>query len=258
MSSMRHARSKDGTPIAYARTGSGPHLIMIEPAGHYSALSAFDELVPLLSDRFAVVTYDRRGRGRSGDGDGYLAIDEVNDLAAVIAEIGETPFVYGYSSGALVALHAAASKIPIAKMVLLEPPLRDEGDKGSDPLTLELAEMVKAGRSEDVVERFHTSIGVPQELIDEMRGTDRWSKMVAIAPSLVHDCVLSDATTASLLRSVETPTLILDSDGSTDNLTGSAAQAAKQIPGASHRSLAGEWHTVAPSLLATEIQSFCI
>jgi hypothetical protein len=79
--------------------------------------------------------------------------------------------------------------------------------------------------------------------------------MVGIAPTLVYDCCLSDAMGPDVLAAVSVPTLILDSEGSSDDLTGSAATAARLIPGAGHKSLPGEWHVVAPDLIAREIKA---
>ena len=256
MSSSMQAKSSDGTPISYDRTGNGPALILVEPAGHYRERSAFDALAPLLTPDFSVIRYDRRGRGLSGDMPPYDPSREVEDLAALIAAVGGQAFVYGYSSGALVALHTAAAKVPIVGMVLLEPPLQQEAKAGPDPLTEELVALVQAGRPEDAVAHFHAAIGVPQEMVDEMRGGEAWAKMVGIAPTLVYDCMLSDAMSPEICRAVTTPVLVLDSEGSSDDLTCSSAQAAQLIPNARHKSLPGEWHTVAPELIAAELRRF--
>ena len=255
MSRSSFASSRDGTQIAFECSGSGPNLILIEPAGHYRALSAFDELAPLLASDFTVCRYDRRGRGESGDTLPYAPEREVEDLAALADALGGHAFAYGYSSGALLALHASATGLPLAGLVLMEPPLQDEAETGPDPLTAELDGMVGGGRHEEAVTRFHEAIGVPAEAIDSMRGTERWTRMVGIAPSLVYDCRLSDAMNLDVLAAVTTPTLVLDSEGSSDDLTGSAASAARLIPGARHRSLPGEWHVVAPGLIAPEIKA---
>jgi hypothetical protein len=61
----------------------------------------------------AVYTYDRRGRGDRGDTAPYAVAREVEDLAAVIEEAGGSAYVYGISSGAALALEAAASGLPI-------------------------------------------------------------------------------------------------------------------------------------------------
>lgn len=253
MSRSSIATSSDGTWIAFECSGSGPLLLLIEPAGHYRVLSAFDDLLPLLAPRFTVCRYDRRGRGESGDAPSYAPEREVEDVAAVVDATGGQAFAYGYSSGALLALHAAARGVQLTGLVLMEPPLQDTAATGPDPLTEELADLIRAGRNEDAVAHFHAAIGVPEDMIDSLRGTDRWSRMVGIAPTLVYDCRLSDAMGPDVLASVRVPVLVLDSAGSSDDLTGSAATAARLIPGARHKNLPGEWHVVPPDLIAREI-----
>ena len=249
-------RSADGTRIAFERSGVGPPVILVEPALHYREFSAFGGLVPLLSRDFTVYTYDRRGRGESSDTPPYTPEREVDDLEAVIAEAGAPAFVYGYSSGALIALRAAARGLPVARMALLEPPLQEEGTPVPDPLTLELGELLAAGRDGDAIEHFHRSIGVPDEFVSGMRQTDEWPRMESVAATLVYDCMISEATTLDLLREVKVPTLVLDSEGSSEDLTGWSATVAGRLPDATHRSLPGEWHTVPDDLLAPVLVDF--
>lgn len=252
----QRVRSADGTAIAFDRTGHGAPLILVEAAGHYRGLSSFTGLRALLSRTFTVYSYDRRGRGESADTTPFAPNREVDDLAALIREAGGTAAMYGYSSGALLALRAAALKLPITRLAVLEPPLRDDGAPQPDPLTSTLAEMMEQGRRGDVVEHFHQNIGVPPEVIAEMRGTTRWSQIESIAHTLVYDCMLSDAMSSALLRDVTVPTLVLDSEGSSDDLTGWAATVASRLPNARHRSLPGEWHTVADDVLAPVLTEF--
>jgi pimeloyl-ACP methyl ester carboxylesterase len=256
-SDTQSVRSADGTRISFDRMGAGPPVILVEAAGHYRDLSSFSGLVPLLAREFTVYAYDRRGRGESTDTPPYSPDREVEDLEALIAERGESACLFGYSSGALLAMRAAAQGLLIRRLALLEPPLQDEGGEPADSdLTTQLAELVGAGRNGDAVEHFHRSIGVPDEFIAGMRGTPQWAKMESVAHTLVYDCVLSDATTSTLLQSVPVPTLVLDSAGSTDNLTGWAATVAAQLPHGSHQSLAGEWHSVPDEILAPALAEF--
>lgn len=250
------ALSADGTRIAFERVGEGMPLILVEAAGHFRDLSSFDGLVPLLARDFSVYRYDRRGRGESADTVPYAPEREVEDLEALIAVAGESAFVYGYSSGALLALQAAAHGLPIPRLAVLEPPLRDDDAESPDPLTLELTALVREGRRADAVERFHESIGVPAESIASFRSTPDWDKMASIAHTLVYDCLISEATSPAMLRLVEVRTLVLDSQGSTDDLTGSAASVARQLPKGTHRSLPGEWHGVADDVLAEALIAF--
>jgi pimeloyl-ACP methyl ester carboxylesterase len=249
-------RSSDGTRIAFDRLGDGPPVVLVEAAAHYRDFSSFGGLAPLLAREFTVYVYDRRGRGESTDTTPYAPEREVEDLDALIAEAGGSAQLYGYSSGALLALRAAAQGLPVGRLAVLEPPLRDDGAATPDPLTKELAEFVATGRNGDAVEHFHRSIGVPAEFVTQMRSTPEWAKMESVAHTLVYDCVISDTTTPSLLGSVDVPTLVLDSEGSTDNLTGWAATVAARLPNGTHRSLPGQWHTVADEVLAPVLVEF--
>jgi pimeloyl-ACP methyl ester carboxylesterase len=249
--------SKDGTSIAYERAGSGPALILVDAAGHYRALSSFGGLIGLLAADFTVYHYDRRGRGDSTDTAPYAVEREVDDLAALIDEAGGSAFLYGFSSGGLVALHAAASGLTIPRLVLLEPPIEADEDRSAQAaFTAELAELLAAGRCEAAVEYFLTSVGVPEEIIAGMRENGSWSAMAAVAHTLVYDCMVSEATSLQLLASVSVPTLVLDSEESSDDLTGMAATVAKAMPNSSHRSLVGEWHGVPDDVLAPVLTEF--
>src|SRR6266478_5448659 len=98
--------SADGTVIAYDRVGDGP--VLIVSVGAFCTRHTF--AAPRdLTQQFTVVTYDRRGRGDSGDTEPFAPEREYEDLAAVAAATGpEPPFVFGHSSGAAIALRAAA------------------------------------------------------------------------------------------------------------------------------------------------------
>jgi pimeloyl-ACP methyl ester carboxylesterase len=248
--------SRDGTRIAYERTGAGPALIAVDPAGSYRALRPMRPPVELLAADFTVYLYDRRGRGDSTDTAPYAVEREVEDLAALIAEAGGTALLYGMSSGSLVALHAAASGLPVPGIALLEPPYVGGAPAGPSPETAELTRLVEAGRRREAVDYFQrTVVGVPAEAL---AGTPPhvWAALEAIAPTLVYDCVLGDSASPALLAAVQAPTLVIDSAGSTDDLTGMAAAVAGALPNGVHRSLPGGWHGVADEALAPVLREF--
>ena len=66
---MLTVTSKDGTKIAFDKTGTGPAVIQVEGAMSYRG--AFDptltQLAELLGKYVTVDSFDRRGRGDSGD-----------------------------------------------------------------------------------------------------------------------------------------------------------------------------------------------
>jgi pimeloyl-ACP methyl ester carboxylesterase len=246
--------SADGTEIALDRSGSGPALVMVDPAGGHSGFDNIRGLGALLAAEFTVHTYDRRGRGRSGDTEPYAVEREVEDLAAVIAAAGGSAFVYGFSSGGLLALHAAAGGVAIEKLALFEPPVREELEPPDTGFTAEIEELVSSGRRAAAVDRFLTAIGVPSEVIEQMAPVR--PALEAVAHTLVYDCEISDATTFELLRSVPTPTLVLDSEGSSDDLTGGSAAIVAALPNGVGRSLTGEWHGVPDEVLAPVVIEF--
>src|SRR5512135_3420902 len=104
---MNTVTSKDGTKIAYETKGSGPAVILVDGALCYRSFGPMPHLAELLAPHFTVVTYDRRGRGESGNSKPYAVAREVEDIAALIQAAGGPACVYGISSGACLALEAA-------------------------------------------------------------------------------------------------------------------------------------------------------
>jgi pimeloyl-ACP methyl ester carboxylesterase len=256
MATEHRVTSRDGTPIAYQRTGAGPALVAVDAAGSYRDFRPFPPPVDQLAAHFTVYLYDRRGRGASGDTPRYSTRREVEDLAALLAEAGGSAFVYAFSSGGLLALHAAAAGLPIPRLALFEPPVEPtEAPAGETAFTAELADLVAAGRRRDAVAFFHRGIGVPEEVMDQMSPAT-WAALEAVAPTLVYDCRLSDAMSLPLLRSVAAPTLVLDSSGSSDDITGSAAAVAAALPNGVHRRLPGGWHGVPSEVLAPALVEY--
>ena len=248
--------SSDGTSIAFERAGAGPALILVDAAGSYRDFRPLRAPVERLAAEFTVYVYDRRGRGASTDTLPYGVQREVDDLAALIAEAGGSACVYAMSSGCLLALHAAASGLAIPKLALFEPPIEPtETATGVTDFTTELAELVAAGRRKDAVEFFHRGIGVPEEIMAQMT-PPVWAALEAVAHTLVYDCVISDATSLQLVRSVTAPTLVIDSQGSSGELTGMAATVVAALPNGTHRSLAGAWHGVLDDVLAPVLIEF--
>jgi pimeloyl-ACP methyl ester carboxylesterase len=256
MTDADRVTSADGTSIAFERSGAGPALIAVDAAGSYRDFRPFPPPVELLAEHFTVHVYDRRGRGASTDTLPYAVEREVDDLAALIAEAGGSAFVYAFSSGGLLALHAAARGLAVPKLALFEPPIEPtEAPVGESDFTAELAELVAGGRRREAVEFFHRGIGVPDEIIDQMT-PPVWAALEAVAPTLVYDCRLSDAMSLQVLRSVTVPTLVLDSQGSSPSITESAATVAAALPNGTHRHLPGDWHGVPGEVLAPALTEF--
>ena len=161
--------SADGTAIGFDTWGDGPPLIMIDGATAYRAMSPTAAQVGALLRRdFRTFAYDRRGRGESGDTPPYAVRREIEDLAALIDEAGGPAFVCGFSSGAVLALDAAAAGLPITRLALFEPPfvVDDSRPPGPADYVERLDAAVAAGRPGDAVELFMTgAVGMPAEVL---------------------------------------------------------------------------------------------
>jgi hypothetical protein len=154
-------------------------------------------------------------------------------------------------------LHAAMAGLPIPRMAVLEPPIELNEDRSAQRLfTRALSNLLAAGQPERATEFYLTGIGVPDEIVASMRGSASWSAMESVAPTLLYDSLISEMTSFDLLASVTVPTLVLDSEGSSDALIGMAATVAGALPRGLHRSLAGEWHCVADDVLAPVLIDF--
>jgi pimeloyl-ACP methyl ester carboxylesterase len=254
----RRVRSADGTSIAFDRVGSGPAIVLVDAAAGFRGFGPMGPLAGALAPEFTVFTYDRRGRGESTDTQPYAVEREVEDLHALVAAAGGSACVYGFSSGAVLALRAAADGLPIEKLALMEPPLElDEQAPPEPDLGAEVAELVAAGRRGDAVEHFNRSIGVPEEVMAGLRQAPFWPALEALAHTLVYDTVItSSALPPERLPAVATPTLVLASAGSDERLLGWAGAVADALPNGSLRTMKGEWHGVPLEGLAPVLSEF--
>jgi len=165
---MSTVRSADGTTIAYTRAGQGPPLILVDGALCSRSFGPMPKLAAQLTPHFTVYTYDRRGRGASGDTPPYAAEREVDDLEALaeLACAGETVFVHGTSSGSALALEAAKRIPAIGKLAVYEPPFIVDGTRPPipDDYLARLDRLVADGRSGDAVKMFMRFVGTPATL----------------------------------------------------------------------------------------------
>src|SRR6202051_807741 len=186
--SVRTVFSKDGTAIAFDRIGNGPPAILVDGALCYRGMGQSGQLAELLTQHFTVFTYDRRGRGGSGDTAPYAVEREVEDIAALLSEAGGAAFVWGMSSGAVLALEAANRLSGIKKLALYEAPfIVDDSRCTTEGDWVRIGEAVAADRRSEAVKLFLKSVGAPAFFIVLMRLMPMWSKLKAIAHTLPYD-----------------------------------------------------------------------
>ncbi|HYJ67929.1 MAG TPA: alpha/beta hydrolase [Nocardioidaceae bacterium] len=257
---MSIVKSPDGTSIAYESTGSGPALVLVDGAMCHRAGGPMRPLAEALRDRFTVYTYDRRGRGESGDTPPYAVAREVEDLQAVIAAAGGDAGVYAVSSGGGLALATAVAGPGVARLAMYEPPYMAEiGDDGPvEAYTRELAELLAAGRRGDAVALFMKRVGMPEPMIDGMRAQPSWSAFEAIAPTLAYDdAVLSGGRVPrDVAATVSARVVVLNGGASPPPLQQAAKATAAALPTAELRTLDGQTHDAAPDAVAPVLAEF--
>jgi pimeloyl-ACP methyl ester carboxylesterase len=255
---MNKVSSSDGTSIAFDQTGEGRPVVLV--CGGSTDRTANAPLAALLGTDFTVFNYDRRGRGDSGDTAPYAVEREVEDLEAVISEAGGSAFLFGTSSGAALALEAAASGLPITRLALWEPPYVPEGvPRPPVDTATTFTELVAGGRRGDAVEFFMTKVvGLPPEFAGQARNAPFWAMQEALAHTLAYDAtIMGDYSLPSeRAASVKVPTLVIDGGASFDWMSDTAQALADTIPDGQRRTLEGETHDVAPEALASVLKDF--
>jgi pimeloyl-ACP methyl ester carboxylesterase len=256
---MQMVSSADGTAIAYDRYGQGPPVIMV--VGAFNTRSTTAPLASALQQRFTILNYDRRGRGDSGDTPPYAVEREIDDLHALIAAAGGSSAVFGYSSGAILALKAAARGLAITNLALYEPPFLVDDSRPRPPKDLpeQLAGLIAAGRRGDAVELYQTKmVGIPQDLVAQLRHAPFRPALEAIAHTLVYDAtIIGDLTLpAELAASIMTPTLVIDGGQSPPMLHTGAQALADTLPHGRRRTLAGQTHDISPDAMAPVVEEF--
>ena len=252
----RSITSKDGTRIAYDRQGQGPALILI--GGALSDRAGSVPLAGMLASDFTVISFDRRGRGDSGDTKPYAVAREVEDIAALIDAAGGRAHLVGFSSGAALALEAAAALGPkVGKLAIYEAPY-DEAEGAADKwrrYRTEQAELLAAGRGAEAVEHHLKFVGVPEPAMAQMKASPMWQGMTALAPALPYDvAVIGEDRSVPVERAARVSAEALVMDGGANRETmpfmrASADRIAGAIPNARRRTIEGEGHNVSPDAI---------
>lgn len=253
---LRHVTAPDGVRLACDVAGEGPPLVMVHGAG--SARWSFDLVRPHLEPHFTVWALDRRGRGDSGDGDGYSVEREFEDVEAVVRAAGRHAYLFGHSYGGLVSAGAAVRLGRLPQLVLYEPPM---GGVLADDAWIERYEAhLAAGERNAAVRVFmHDVGGYSQEELDDMEGTPFWRARLEAAPTAPRelraerDFVLDHLG----LQELAVPCLLLVGSESPAWARRSTDAFAAAIQGAEVRTLAGQGHGAAigaPGLLAAELE----
>ncbi len=256
--------SQDGTTIAFDVQGDGPALVLVDGALTTRRSESRPELVALLAPHFTVYSYDRRGRGESGDTQPYAIAREIDDIDALIEHAGGRAYLSGHSSGACLALAAARTLggDKVARVGAYEPPWNDDPavQQAWSAYLSGLAEALENGRHGDAVALFMEYVGTPAEQIAGMRRSPNWSSFEAIAPTLAYDHAAiigpSMAVPRQKLADVTVPVLAMCGSASLPFMCATARTTSEAVRQGQWRTLEGQTHAVQPSALAPVLIDF--
>ena len=246
--------------IAFDQLGSGSPIIIV-----LGAFNTRDTGVPLaaaLATSHTVINYDRRGRGQSddaGDSAPYAVEREIEDLDGLIQRVGGKAAVFGFSSGAALALAAAAQGLPITRLALFDLPLTVAPPASPVNHAAALDELVRAGRRGDAVEYFQLRmVGLPAPLVAQLRNAPFRPALEAMAHTLVYDATILGSGQLSIeqARAVRAPTLAIAAGKAHAFMRETAELVARTVPSGRALILDDATHDLVPEVLAPPLLQF--
>ena len=261
---MKTVQSKDGTSIAFDRSGTGPALILVDGALCHRGFGPMPSIAKLLAPHFTVFTFDRRGRGESQNTFPYSVEREVEDIEAFINEAGGSAYLFGTSSGAALALEAAARLKGIKKVVLYEAPFffDDVHPPRPNDYLAKMTALVVQERRSDALKLFMSQVGTPAIAINLMRFTPMWPKLKRVAHTLPYDLtIVSDTRGGKPLSrerwtSVTMPALTAVGGKSPVWWQDAMKELSTVLPNARHLILPGQNHMFKASVMAPVLTEF--
>ena len=255
---MLKVTSQDGTIIAYDKKGQGPVLILV--LGALNKRGSGKKLAEQLAEHFTVISYDRRGRGDSTDTLPYSVENEVEDITALVDELGGNAFLYGHSSGAVLALLASKKlESKVTGLALYELPYNDDSaaQKVAGAYRKKLALLLNDDDRGGAVTLFVTSVGVTDKQVEAMKRLPMWKGLTAMAPTLAYDTIeLMEQYPETDTRGIKTTALIMYGAASPVFMGSTAEKLSKTLPNAKLRSLDGQGHDVKAEVLAPVLVEF--
>jgi pimeloyl-ACP methyl ester carboxylesterase len=253
--------SRDGASLACWREGDGPPLLLVH--GGLCDHLAWYFVVPLLARHCTVWTYDRRGRGQSGAAGPLSPHREAEDIAAIVAAIGEPAHLLGHSAGGIASLHAALAGLPLRSLLLYEPPYVAAGarKKPGPEILREMEQRLAAGDPDSALSvAMRETVDMSGAEIDSLRRSAGWEHLRAAARAIPYDWALwDDQPSPQALAAIRPPVLLLRGSKSPAWLQSATAALASALPHAQLVTMEGEGHSAmisAPALFAAEVLRF--
>jgi pimeloyl-ACP methyl ester carboxylesterase len=261
---MKKVVSRDGTSIAFQRSGAGAPLVLVHGTG--GTYQTWGPVLPFLERHFTVYAIDRRGRGESGDGAAPYAMErEFEDVAAMVDAIDTTVHLFGHSYGAVCALEASLLTTRVDRLILYEPPISRNASDGSDDKVLErMHRLLAAGDREAVLTTFmREMVGKPPDEIELSKSMPAWPTKVATAHTLPREILAlrKYSFEPHRFKTAAGPTLLLLGGESPDHFKKAVHLLESVLANSKTVVLAGQQHAAAetaPALLTEAVSAFLL
>lgn len=253
--------SQDGTRIAYEISGTGPTVVVVAGAMGYKDFPYLKKFAAEFAKSFRVVMYDRRGRGESTDTKPFSVQKEIEDLAAVCREAGESPIVLGISSGAALALEAAAQGVPMGKLVAFEAPYMVGSHRKPEHARYEseVKGLVARGDRDGAVKLFMRTVGLPAFVVAVMRFLPFWKDLKKVAHTLPYDAAaMNGFELPARLKTIRVPTLVVAGGKSPAALRDAVRAVGQAVRGSQVVEIPKQSHAIKAEALSPVVQRFAL
>ncbi|GAA4073492.1 hypothetical protein GCM10023065_30170 [Microbacterium laevaniformans] len=177
-----------------------------------------------------MTTYDRRGTGKSTlppapTPDCYTVDQEINDITLIAQHLGATVDVYGFSSGADLALLAAQAGAPIRTLYLLEPPLFEPGTLAVERARMK--DLLARDRQQARDYYLRDVVGIPADIVGQIPTLEQH---LADVPASLHELTFLPGCNAQRFEGLATPTVLMVSTHNRPRLKRWAAELEQALP----------------------------
>lgn len=252
--------SRDGTPIACWRQGSGDPLLLVH--GTTGDHSAWVSVLAGLQQYYTVWTMDRRGRGHSGDSTGYTLERESEDIAAVSSAIGGRITLLGHSFGGLCALEASLLTTNIRNLILYEPAISLAGSNWSATFEARMQVLLKKNAREEILLMFFRDLlKTPNSELVALQAGSNWAIRLAAAHTILRELKSIDRYqfTPQRFQAMHSPVLLLVGGNSHPRRFVTAEKLQRGLPDCQVGIIAGQQHSAmrtAPDLFIHHVLEF--